>query len=65
MQGFKLNSMLFGTGSGAGQLQAFVDCDPRRQDDDTDDLMSHEQLEMMMSALPPAYQRPHLKVLSC
>ena len=62
MQGYKVNSMLFSKSSGT-LTTALIDVDPRNQDlDDPEVMLDPEQIELMVSQLPLAYQRPHLKV---
>jgi hypothetical protein len=61
-QGYKTNTMLFGKVFGEGLTSPWLDCDPRNQDaDDADALMLPDSFDMLLSNLPIAYQRPHLK----
>jgi hypothetical protein len=59
-----MNTMLFGKGFSEGLTSPWLDCDPRNQDgDDAEGMMLTDSFDMLISNLPVAYQRPHLKVM--
>jgi len=68
--GLRLNSMLLaapthtvGDGGGTSNEYGYVPCDPRQQDADlAETTLTTERFDSMLSELPVAYQRPHLKV---